>query len=279
MPIHCVMQAATNSLAEHDLLAGSDAAADIRTREVVPVADVVLSVVVPVKNEAENIAPLLDEINRVLDGRWPFEMIYVDDGSDDATPEVLARVKTQYHRLRCIRHEVSCGQSAAIRTGVKSANGRVIVTLDGDGQNDPADIPLVVGPLLASVAPTELGLVAGQRLWRRDSLVKRLSSRVANGIRRILLDDGTRDSGCGLKAFRREAYLSLPYFDHIHRFLPAIMAREGFSVLLVDVNHRSRLSGSSNYGTLDRLAEGIVDLAGVLWLVARRSRNSAMREL
>jgi dolichol-phosphate mannosyltransferase len=225
------------------------------------------SVVVPVKNEAENIAPLLEEIHAALDGRGEFEVVYVDDGSTDATAERLAAALERYPRLRVLRHERSCGQSAAIATGVRAARGEWIVTLDGDGQNDPADIPVLV-----AAASDDVALVAGQRVRRQDARVKRLASRIANGVRSRLLGDATPDTGCGLKLIRRSVFLALPYFDHMHRFLAALVQRAGGTTLLVPVNHRPRRHGVSNYGVFDRLWVGIVDLAGVMWLQRRGSR-------
>jgi glycosyltransferase involved in cell wall biosynthesis len=199
-----------------------------------------------------------------------YEIVYVDDGSSDAT---VAEIHGQQRRLAClrlVRHRVSCGQSAAIRSGVKAAAGAWIATLDGDGQNDPADIPLLWQ--IAREAADDRLLVAGRRARRRDSRSKRLASRVANAVRRRLLHDDTPDTGCGLKLFPRALFLDLPYFDHMHRFLPALVLREGGRVRSVAVNHRPRRSGRSNYGVVDRLWVGIVDLAGVMWLRRRGVR-------
>jgi dolichol-phosphate mannosyltransferase len=227
-----------------------------------------LSVVIPVRNEAPNIAPLAREIAAALGGKLDYEIIYVDDGSEDETAAAIAALARETPRLRLFRHRRSFGQSAAIRTGVKAARAPWIATLDGDGQNDPADIPRLWQ--MAQAAPSEPSLlVAGHRARRRDSAVKRLSSRIANGVRRALLGDGTPDSGCGLKLFPRALYLELPFFDHNHRFLPALVQRAGGRVASVPVNHRPRERGRSNYGTLDRLFVGIVDLLGVMWLMRR----------
>ncbi|HTQ77079.1 MAG TPA: glycosyltransferase family 2 protein [Burkholderiales bacterium] len=232
-----------------------------------------LSVVVPVRNEQDNILPLLAEIHAALEGRGEFEVVYVDDGSRDATPERLAEAMARYPRLRVLRHRESCGQSAALMTGVRAARGEWIATLDGDGQNDPADIPRLIGA--RDEAEGAVALVSGYRRRRQDSLVKRLSSRVANGVRSRLLGDATPDTGCGLKLVRRAAYLELPYFDHMHRFIPALVQRDGGATRVVEVGHRPRTRGRSNYGVLDRLWVGIVDLAGVMWLRRRGRRPEA----
>ena len=229
-----------------------------------------LSVVVPAHDEQDNVLPLISEIGAALDGCVDYEMVFVDDGSADATFERLQEAQLDHPRLRAVRHETCAGQSAAIVTGVRAARGAIIATLDGDGQNDPADIPA----LLARWEQDEDGarlLVTGQRAKRRDTRIKRLSSRIANGVRSRILGDATPDTGCGLKCFRRDAFLALPYFDHMHRFLPALMVRAGGRVVSVPVNHRPRERGRSKYGTLDRLVVGIVDLLGVAWL-QRRAR-------
>ena len=227
----------------------------------------VLSVVVPVRNEAPNIAPLIGEIEAAL-AAVPHEIVYVDDGSTDATAACLAEALTTAP-LVVRRHRSSCGQSAAILTGVRAARGTWIATLDGDGQNDPADIPAL---LAQAQAATGMVLTAGHRVTRRDTRTKRIASRLANRIRAGLLGDATPDTGCGLKVFRRDAFLALPHFDHMHRYLPALFIREGGRVVSVPVNHRSRTRGTSNYGTLDRLWVGIFDLAGVYWLQRRWKR-------
>jgi dolichol-phosphate mannosyltransferase len=229
-----------------------------------------VSVVVPVKNEAGNIAPLVAEIAAALGTDTGLEIIYVDDGSSDATPDELRALMATRPWLRVIRHKVSCGQSAAVRTGVMHASAPVVVTIDGDGQNDPAFIPALIAAL-AGGAP-KVGLIAGQRVGRKASGFKKLQSRIANAVRGAVLRDGTRDTGCGLKAFRREVFLALPCFDGLHRFLPALVAREGRAIGYVDVVDRQRRAGVSNYGLWDRLWIGILDLAGVWWLVRRRKR-------
>jgi dolichol-phosphate mannosyltransferase len=235
-----------------------------------------VAIVVPVRNEAGNIAPLVDEIAAALKGR-DFEIVYVDDGSTDATGAELAELMRARPYLRQIRHAVSCGQSAAVRTGVKAARAPLVATLDGDGQNDPAFLPALFAPLEAGEA--RVGLVAGQRVGRKDTGFKKVQSRIANAVRGAILKDGTRDSGCGLKAFRRDVFLGLPYFDALHRFLPALVRRDGYAVAYVDVKDRQRRAGVSNYGLWDRLWVGILDLAGVWWLVRRRKRVSQATEI
>lgn len=232
-----------------------------------------LSVVVPVMNEVENAVPLLNEICAALRGKVSFEVIFVDDASKDDTVGSLKAAQRETPELRVLKHAMNSGQSRAVRSGVLAARGRLVATLDGDGQNDPADIPsLLAAWRAAEEGSPPLGLVAGQRRKRQDSFMKRMASRVGNGVRQWLLQDNTRDTGCGLKVFSREAFLRLPYFDHIHRFMPALMLREGFRIAHVDVNHRPREHGVSKYGTLDRLMVSLSDLRGVRWL-RRRSRQ------
>jgi glycosyltransferase involved in cell wall biosynthesis len=236
---------------------------------------VTVSIVVPVRNEAENLAPLIAEITAVLDGRWAYEIIYVNDGSTDATAARLAELMRQRGNLRQIRHAVSAGQSAAVRSGVRAARGAIVATLDGDGQNDPAFLPKLISAIENG---GRVGLAAGQRVGRKDTGFKKLQSRVANGVRNAILRDGTRDTGCGLKAFRRDVFLSLPYFDGLHRFLPALVRREGYDIAYVDVIDRPRRSGVSNYGFFDRLWIGIMDLAGVWWLIRRKRSTPVATE-
>jgi dolichol-phosphate mannosyltransferase len=238
---------------------------------------VAVSIVVPVRNEAENIAPLIDEIASALDGRWAYEIIYVNDGSTDATAERLAVVMRQRTNLRQLRHAVSTGQSAAVRSGVRAARGAIVATLDGDGQNNPAFLPGLIAAIEKGGEGT--GLAAGQRVGRKDTGFKKIQSRVANAIRNAILHDGTRDTGCGLKAFRREVFLMMPYFDGLHRFLPALMRREGYKIAYVDVIDRPRRSGVSNYGFFDRLWIGIMDLAGVWWLIRRKKPTPVVTEV
>jgi len=238
--------------------------------------DPAVSIVVPVRNEADNIAPLVGEIAKAIDGQWPFEVVYVNDGSNDATEQELKQLMAQLPWLRRIRHRESCGQSAAVRSGVAAARAPLVVTLDGDGQNDPAFIPALIRALEAG-AP-RIGLVAGQRVGRKASGFKKLQSRIANSVRGAVLRDGTRDTGCGLKAFRRDVFLKLPYFDGLHRFLPALVRRDGYAIAYVDVVDRPRAHGVSNYGMWDRLWVGIMDLAGVWWLIRRKKRNPEIAE-
>ena len=250
-------------------LAAAAAGADGRGHTLIDRMD--LSIVIPVRNEAGNIAPLVAEIGAALDALLDYEIVYVDDGSDDASAAEIGRLQRQRPHLRLVRHAVSCGQSAAIRSGVKAARAPWIATLDGDGQNDPADIPQL-WQIALEAPPGPPLLIAGQRRRRRDSWSKRRASRIANAVRRRMLNDDTPDSGCGLKLFPRALFLGLPYFDHMHRFLPALVLREGGVVRSVPVNHRPRARGASKYGVFDRLWVGIVDLFGVLWLRRRSSR-------
>jgi len=232
-----------------------------------------ISVVVPVRDEADNIAPLIAEIVAALTPVCRFEIVYVDDGSRDATAERLRAARLADPRLRVVRHKQSYGQSQAVASGVKAARGAIIATIDGDGQNDPADIPKLLARFLAGPEATrDAVLIAGRRARRRDSATKRLSSRIANAVRARMLGDNTPDTGCGLKIFTRAAFLDLPRFDHMHRFLPALMIRAGGKVESVAVNHRPRERGQSKYGMWDRLWVGIVDLFGVMWLQSRAVR-------
>lgn len=228
------------------------------------------------RNEADNIAPLIEEITAALDGRWDYEIIYVNDGSTDTTGERLNAIMAQRGNLRQLRHAKSGGQSAAVRSGVRAARGAIVATLDGDGQNNPAFLP----DLIAAVEKgARVGLAAGQRVGRKDTGFKKFQSRVANKVRNAILKDGTRDTGCGLKAFRREVFLAMPYFDGLHRFLPALVRREGYDIAYVDVIDRPRRSGVSNYGFFDRLWIGIMDLAGVWWLIRRKKPTPDVTEV
>ncbi len=228
-----------------------------------------LSVVVPVHNEAPNLKPLITAISTALDG-VAHEIIYVDDGSADATPQILAELARATPALIRVRHKRSCGQSAAVITGVKAARGTYIATLDGDGQNDPADIPAMLAAAREAEAKGPLPvLIAGHRVNRQDSNSKRWGSKLANRVRAALLQDATPDTGCGLKLFRRQAFLELPHFDHIHRFLPALFIRAGGHVVSVPVRHHARAHGASHYNNWQRLKVGIVDLFGVAWLQRR----------
>ncbi|MCW8086031.1 glycosyltransferase family 2 protein [Sabulicella glaciei] len=232
-----------------------------------------VSVVIPARNEAPNVAPLLAEIGAALAG-VPHEVIFVDDGSTDGTAAALREAAGTHAALRWLRHRESCGQSAAIVSGVKAARAPWIATLDGDGQNDPADIPRLLD---RARREGESVLVAGHRVNRRDTATKRVTSRIANRVRARLLRDATPDTGCGLKVFSRAMFLGFPHFDHMHRYLPALALRAGGRVVSEPVNHRPRTRGASNYGTLDRLLVSFLDLVGVAWL-QRRGRRPEVEE-
>ena len=229
------------------------------------------------RNEAENVIPLIAEIAGALDGRWNYEIVYVNDGSTDATAERLAAEMKSRANLRQIVHAVSAGQSAAVRSGVRAARGAIVATLDGDGQNDPAFLPDLI--VAIENGGERVGLAAGQRVGRKDTGFKKLQSQIANRVRSAILRDGTRDTGCGLKAFRREVFLMLPYFDGLHRFLPALVRREGCEIRYVEVIDRPRRSGVSNYGFFDRLWIGVMDLAGVWWLIRRKKPTPVATEV
>ena len=240
-----------------------------------------LAVVVPVHDEQDNVVPLLDEIRAALEGCVDYEVLFVDDASGDETPVRLRQAGLSDPRLRVLRHLRNSGQSAAVTTGVRHARAPVVVTLDGDGQNDPADIPALLRRWHAEGGSAPGGsplLLAGWRQQRRDHGLRRLSSRVANGFRARMLGDGTPDTGCGLKMFERVLYLRLPHFDHMHRFLPALVLREEGRVISVPVHHRPRLRGRSHYGVWNRLWVGLVDVLGVMWL-RRRIRLSPVEEI
>ena len=236
-----------------------------------------LSVVVPVKNEAKNLAPLIDEICTSLKGlKLEFEIIYVDDGSTDETPTLLADIMVVRPELRAIRHRECRGQSAAIATGVAAARANLIATLDGDGQNDPSDIPSLLARYQEASAHSSAALmVTGHRTTRKDVWLRRFSSSIANGVRGAMLKDDTPDTGCGLKIFPREAFMAMPQFNHMHRFLPALMLRGGGLIESVQVNHRPRQHGASKYGVWNRLWVGLTDLFGVMWLARRPIRADA----
>ncbi|HEY4144692.1 glycosyltransferase [Pinirhizobacter sp.] len=235
-----------------------------------------LAVVVPVFNERDNIPPLLAEIATALRGTIDYEVIYVDDDSSDDSLAVLQAEKSRHPELRIIHHITRSGQSTAVWNGVRAASAPWIATLDGDGQNDPADIPKLLAA--RATAQPQVRLFAGWRTTRRDSFNKRISSKIANGVRSRMLRDDTPDTGCGLKLFEREVFLRLPYFDHMHRYLPALVKRAGFASVSVPVGHRPRTMGTSKYGMLDRLWVGLADLRGVSWLM-RRGKVTQTQEL
>ena len=237
-----------------------------------------LAVIIPIYNEAANILSLLDEISLSLSGFINnYEIIFVDDGSEDNSVRLLQKIRVNYSQLRILVHHKCCGQTASIITGICSTEASLIATLDGDGQNDPADIPELYKTIRNSQDRDSL-LIVGNRTNRQDTLTKRISSKIANNIRGKLLKDNTPDTGCGLKIFSRSAFLKMPHFDHMHRFLPALMIRNGGRVISVEVNHRPRKSGLSKYGTIDRLFAGIFDVLGVLWL-QKRSKKPLVKEI
>ena len=236
---------------------------------------VAVSAVIPVKDEAGNVGPLAREIAAGLAGE-AHEIIFVDDGSSDGTAQALAALKAELPQLRVLRHDRNLGQSRGIRSGVDAARGQTIVTLDGDGQNDPADIPKLLALLRADPA---LGMVSGVRVKRKDTASRRIASRLGNRFRNFMLGDGASDTGCGLKAFRRDAFLALPYFDHMHRFLIALVQREGWKVDYAPVNHRPRLSGASKYTNFGRMLVSFHDLLGVRWLQRRYRGRARIEEL
>jgi dolichol-phosphate mannosyltransferase len=238
-----------------------------------------ISVVIPVCNEEDNVIPLAREIEAALRGSHPFEILFVDDGSTDGTAEAVRNARRAIPEVRLLRHSRRSGQSAAVASGVRRARGEWIATLDGDGQNDPGDFPAMLDALAAARgSDPEVRLVMGNRVTRRDTWLRRLSSRVANGVRGWLLDDGTPDTGCGIKLMHRDTFLELPFFDHLHRFLPALYQRQGAKVISVPVNHRPRTRGTSKYGLHNRLWVGIVDLYGVMWLKSRFKPGLEVRE-
>lgn len=237
-----------------------------------------LSVVIPVHNEAENIGTLLQEIHDALEYHCAFEVVVVDDGSTDETPSLLNQLSHKFSSLRVVRHRSSCGQSTALMTGLDAAVAPIVATLDGDGQNDPANIPAMLAALQDAKPEDMLQMVAGFRKTRKDSWWRLFCSRVANGVRSRILGDQTPDTGCGIKVFYREAFLRMPRFNHMHRFMPALIIRAGGRVLSMPVHHRPRVHGSSHYGTLQRLMCGIVDLAGVAWLI-RRNRLPIIEQM
>lgn len=235
--------------------------------------------IVPVLNEADNIAPLVAEIESALDGVCTFEILYIDDASTDRTPEILAGLKATRPHLRIIRHDRTSGQSAGLRNGVWAARGVLVATLDGDGQNDPADIPKLLAKYRETVSAGHPVMVTGYRVNRRDTASKRFASKYANKLRRFLLKDDNPDTGCSLKLYARETFLRFPYFDHMHRFLPALAKRENCTVHVVPVNHRHRQHGQSKYSNLGRALVGIPDLLGVAWLLRRSPGSLKAKEI
>ena len=235
-----------------------------------------ISIVIPCRNEAANLAFLLDEVNAAMQGRQ-YEVIVVDDGSTDATGDILAQRITAGSPLRHVRHDRSAGQSASVRSGVFAAQGRIVATMDGDGQNNPVYLPQLVDALIAT--GPRVGIAAGQRLKRTDTRLKQFSSKFANGLRGAILKDNTRDSGCGLKAVYTDLFRQLPFFDGWHRYLPALVIREKYGVVHVDVVDRERRHGKSNYGILDRGLRGVLDLYGVWWLARRRKIVPSVTEI
>ena len=235
------------------------------------------SVVVPVCNEAENVEPLAREIDAALAGR-SYEMIFIDDGSTDETVSNLTKLKNTLPALRVLRHSFRSGQSAAVASGVRAARGPWVATLDGDGQNDPADIPRLIAARDSAEGRGVQLFMGNRTASRKDTAFRRLQSRVANGVRSALLGDGTPDTGCGIKLLSREVFMDLPRFDHMHRFLPALFQRHGARVISVPVSHRERTRGTSKYGMLNRLWVGIVDICGVMWLRRRYKSGLLVRE-
>jgi len=236
-----------------------------------------VAIVIPMHNEAEAAEPLIQGIVAACSVLTEFEIIAVDDGSTDDTAARIEALQMRIPQLRLLRHPHAGGQSAAVHSGVSAARSPICCTLDGDGQNPPEELPKLWAPLLND-ASGRIGLVAGQRVGRRDDLSKRLASRFANALRGWILKDGTRDTGCGLKGFRRDTFLGFPYFDHMHRYLPALARRDGWEVVLVDVTHRERETGQSKYSNAQRALVGVRDLIGVAWLIARRKKVQAQKE-
>ena len=236
-----------------------------------------LSVVIPIFNERDNVTPLVEEINAALNGICDFEIIFVNDASTDDSLTILTELKQSFPFIRTVTHNKRSGQSAGLRTGVLAASGTLIATLDGDGQNDPADIPKLL-ERHESLSGSEFLMITGHRVDRKDTWAKRKASRAANAIRSILLKDNNPDTGCSLKLYDRALFLRLPYFDHMHRFLPALVKRENFRVEVVPVNHRHRAYGQSKYANIDRLLVGIPDLMGMMWLIKRSPNNLKSEE-
>ncbi|NOZ31939.1 MAG: glycosyltransferase family 2 protein [Alphaproteobacteria bacterium] len=229
-----------------------------------------VSIVIPARNEAGNIVVLVEKIHEAMDPGMDYEIIVVDDASDDTTVNIAKKIAADHPDFRLLINPANAGQSACVHSGVRAARGTLVCTLDGDGQNPPAELPKLLAPFFAGSGNEKLGLVAGQRVGRQDPVSKKVASRLANGLRSLVLKDNTRDTGCGLKAFRRDAFLELPYFNNMHRYLPALFKRANWRVVHVDVTHLPRLSGKSNYSNLQRGLVGIIDLLGVSWLIRRK---------
>lgn len=255
------------------------AAATFQMNKAVTAGGVALSVVAPVCNEEDNVGPLLQEIETALEGVCDFEVIFVNDRSSDGTLEALQALKQAHPKFRALSHYENAGQSRALRTGILAARGAVIGTLDGDGQNDPADLPKLYQALVRNDADGDLAMVAGERVGRKDTAAKRFASRIANTVRQSILKDGASDTGCGLKVFYRDAYLRLPYFDHMHRYIPALIQREGFKAEFLPVGHRPRVHGASKYNNLSRALVAFRDILGVVWLRARFRSPGEISEL
>lgn len=237
-----------------------------------------VSIVIPMHNEEGAVSQLIEDISTAAQTLGNYEIIAVDDGSSDATHDRLVAIQKNRPNLRIVRHQKAGGQSAAVHSGVGAARARICCTLDGDGQNPPSNLPLLWTPLLNDTEG-KIGLVAGQRIKRQDTAAKKFASKGANALREWILRDGTRDTGCGMKAFPRDVFLSMPYFDHMHRYLPALFKAYRWDIVHVDVTHAARETGESKYNNLGRAAAGIWDLLGVAWLVKRAKKVTPTEDL